>query len=128
MNRAWFKRASVNSSAGSAELGCCTAQPVPTNHKSPLFAAANTGFVCFLLGFLAEATMDNSSELQAFLKGQKAMIGQMVGKLTDQCWDKCISGTPGSKFSSKDSACLSNCARRFMDMSMLIMKKLQSMQ
>ncbi|CAL9168624.1 unnamed protein product [Musa hybrid cultivar] len=109
MNRAWLKRASVNSSAGSAELGC-------------------SGFVCFLLGFLAEATMDNSSELQAFLKGQNAMIGQMVGKLTDQCWDKCISGTPGSKLSSKDSACLSNCARRFMDMSMLIMKKLQSMQ
>ncbi|THU46073.1 hypothetical protein C4D60_Mb09t01110 [Musa balbisiana] len=60
-------------------------------------------------------------------QGQKAMIGQMVGKLTDQCWDKCISGTPGSKFSSKESACLSNCARRFMDVSMLIMKKLQSM-
>ncbi|URE28283.1 Mitochondrial import inner membrane translocase subunit [Musa troglodytarum] len=66
--------------------------------------------------------MDNSQELQSFLKqeGQKAMISQMVGKLTDQCRDKCIGGTPGSKFSSKESACLSNCAKRFMDMSTLM--------
>ncbi|URE28284.1 Mitochondrial import inner membrane translocase subunit [Musa troglodytarum] len=42
--------------------------------------------------------MDNSQELQSFLKqeGQKAMISQMVGKLTDQCRDKCIGGTPGN--------------------------------
>ncbi|CAD5166368.1 unnamed protein product [Musa acuminata subsp. malaccensis] len=128
MNRAWLKRASVNSSVAANTLGFkgFWIPLVEIPRGFPLFSF----FVCFRFGFLAEATIDNSSDLQAFLKqeGQKAMIGQMVGKLTDQCWDKCISGTPGSKFSSKDSACLGNCARRFMDMSMLIMKKLQSMQ
>ncbi|CAD5177430.1 unnamed protein product [Musa acuminata subsp. malaccensis] len=74
--------------------------------------------------------MDNSPELQRFLEQekQKAMVSEMVGKLTNECWDKCITGTPGSKFSSSESACLTNCAQRYMDLSMLIMKKFQSMQ
>ncbi|KAL6177671.1 hypothetical protein ACLB2K_049196 [Fragaria x ananassa] len=59
---------------------------------------------------------------------QRAMINEMVGKLTSACWDKCITGTPGSKFSSSETACLSNCARRYLDMSMLIMKHYQKIQ
>ncbi|KAI3463590.1 hypothetical protein Pfo_020253 [Paulownia fortunei] len=56
---------------------------------------------------------------------QKAMVNEMIGKLTAACWDKCITGTPGSKFSSSESTCLTNCAQRYMDMSLLIMKRLQ---
>ncbi|KAJ8475770.1 hypothetical protein OPV22_019497 [Ensete ventricosum] len=58
--------------------------------------------------------MDNSPELQRFLEQEKhkAMISEMVGKLTNECWDKCITGAPGSKFSSSESACLTNCAQR----------------
>lgn len=52
----------------------------------------------------------------------------MVAKLTSECWDKCITGTPGNKFSSSESNCLSNCAHRYLEMSMLIMKRFQSMQ
>nr|CAB3483643.1 unnamed protein product [Digitaria exilis] len=54
--------------------------------------------------------MDNP-EMQRFLQQeqQKAMMGEMVGKLTSVCWDKCITGTPGSKFSSGESTCLTNC-------------------
>ncbi|XP_050376710.1 mitochondrial import inner membrane translocase subunit TIM8 [Argentina anserina] len=59
---------------------------------------------------------------------QRAMINEMVGKLTSACWDKCITSAPGSKFSSSESACLSNCARRYLDMSMIIMKRFQNMQ
>lgn len=59
---------------------------------------------------------------------QRAMVNEAVAKLTSACWDKCITGTPGSKFSSGESSCLSNCAQRYMDMSMLIMKRFQSMQ
>ncbi|KAK9926578.1 hypothetical protein M0R45_023799 [Rubus argutus] len=59
---------------------------------------------------------------------QRAMVNEMVGKLTSACWDKCITSTPGSKFSSSESACLSNCARRYLDMSMIIMKRFQNMQ
>lgn len=56
------------------------------------------------------------------------MLNEMVAKLTNVCWDKCVTGTPGSKFSSGESSCLSNCGQRYMDMSILIMKRFQSMQ
>ncbi|TMW88879.1 mitochondrial import inner membrane translocase subunit TIM8 [Solanum lycopersicum] len=71
-----------------------------------------------------------SPELQNFLNQQKerAMINEMVGKLTSACWDKCITSTPGSKFSSSESNCLSNCAQRYMEMSLMIVKRFQSMQ
>ncbi|KAJ8752571.1 hypothetical protein K2173_005460 [Erythroxylum novogranatense] len=72
----------------------------------------------------------NSTELQGFLnqEKEKAMVNEMVAKLTSACWDKCITGTPGSKFSSSESSCLSHCAQRYMDMSLMIMKRFQSMQ
>ncbi|XP_059443016.1 mitochondrial import inner membrane translocase subunit TIM8 [Corylus avellana] len=71
-----------------------------------------------------------SNELAQFIAQEKerAMVNEMVGKLTNVCWDKCITGTPGSKFSSSESSCLSNCARRYMDMSVIIMKRFQNMQ
>ncbi|KAB2633133.1 mitochondrial import inner membrane translocase subunit TIM8-like [Pyrus ussuriensis x Pyrus communis] len=60
----------------------------------------------------------NNPELLNFINQEKerAMVNEMVGKLTNVCWDKCITGTPGSKFSSSESACLANCARRYLDM------------
>ncbi|KAK9117629.1 hypothetical protein Sjap_016576 [Stephania japonica] len=72
----------------------------------------------------------NSADLQRFIEQekQKAMVNEMVAKLTDVCWDKCITSTPGSKFSSGETTCLTYCAQRYMDMSMMIMKRFQSMQ
>ncbi|KAJ6882553.1 hypothetical protein NC652_029940 [Populus alba x Populus x berolinensis] len=58
---------------------------------------------------------------------ERAMVNEMVAKLTSACWDKCITSTPGSKLSSSESSCLSNCARSYMDMSLIIMKRFQSM-
>ncbi|KAF8400023.1 hypothetical protein HHK36_015897 [Tetracentron sinense] len=76
-----------------------------------------------------DASPLSSAELQQFLEQEKekAMLNEMVAKLTNVCWDKCITGTPGSKFSSGESTCLSNCAQRYMDMSIIIMKRFQSM-
>jgi import inner membrane translocase subunit TIM8 len=54
---------------------------------------------------------------------ERAMVNEMVGKLTNVCWDKCITSTPRSKFSSGESSCLSNCAWHYMDMSVIIMKR-----
>ncbi|CAA2939143.1 mitochondrial import inner membrane translocase subunit TIM8-like [Olea europaea var. sylvestris] len=72
----------------------------------------------------------NSPELQQFIsqEKEKAMVNEMIAKLTTVCWDKCITGTPGSKFSSSESSCLTNCAQRYMDMSLIIMKRFQNMQ
>lgn len=70
----------------------------------------------------------NSPELMNFIneEKQRAMVAEMVAKLTSVCWDKCITGTPGSKFSNSESNCLSNCAQRYMDMSIIIMKRFQN--
>ncbi|KAI4343573.1 hypothetical protein L6164_010907 [Bauhinia variegata] len=71
----------------------------------------------------------NSAELQQFINQEKerAMVNEMVAKLTSACWDKCITSTPGSKFSSSETSCLTNCAQRYMDLSILIMKRFQNM-
>ncbi|XP_009614912.1 mitochondrial import inner membrane translocase subunit TIM8 [Nicotiana tabacum] len=71
-----------------------------------------------------------SPELQQLLEQEKerAMMTEMVGKLTSACWDKCITGTPGSKFSSSESYCLTNCAQRYIDMSLIIVKRFRNMQ
>ncbi|KAG7023044.1 Mitochondrial import inner membrane translocase subunit TIM8, partial [Cucurbita argyrosperma subsp. argyrosperma] len=70
----------------------------------------------------------NSPELMNFIneEKQRAMVAEMVAKLTSVCWTKCVTGTPGSKFSSSESNCLSNCAQRYMDMSIIIMKRFQN--
>lgn len=57
-----------------------------------------------------------SPELQSFLVQEqaKAQMQQTVARLTDQCWEKCI-GTPGRSLSSREEACLSDCAKRFIE-------------
>ncbi|XP_031475074.1 mitochondrial import inner membrane translocase subunit TIM8 [Nymphaea colorata] len=72
----------------------------------------------------------DSAELQRFLQQEKekAMVNEMVGKLTSVCWDKCITSAAGSKFSSSETTCLTNCAQRYIEMSQIIMRRFQSMQ
>ncbi|PIA50970.1 hypothetical protein AQUCO_01100053v1 [Aquilegia coerulea] len=67
-------------------------------------------------------------QLQQFVQQQEqaVMLHEIVSKITRVCWDKCISSTPGSKFSSSESACLANCARRFMDVSMIVKTRLEN--
>ncbi|CAI6000766.1 unnamed protein product [Closterium sp. NIES-65] len=50
-----------------------------------------------------------SFELQQFLEQekQKAMLNELVAKLTEVCWDKCVTAAPGTKFSGSESSCLS---------------------
>ncbi|XP_057767554.1 mitochondrial import inner membrane translocase subunit TIM8-like [Salvia miltiorrhiza] len=69
----------------------------------------------------------NNPELQQLLQQekQKAVVNEMIGKLTSRCWDKCITGTPGNSFSSSESTCLTNCAQRYMDTAMFVMRRLQ---
>lgn len=57
-----------------------------------------------------------SPELQQFLMQEKAkaQMQQTVAKLTDKCWDTCV-GAPGKGLSSREAACLSDCARRFIE-------------
>ncbi|RLM87435.1 hypothetical protein C2845_PM04G20890 [Panicum miliaceum] len=76
---------------------------------------------------MATRDVDDSPELRRLLEQEKEqlMVKQMVSKLTSVCWDKCITSTPGNKLSPGEAACLSNCARRFLDMSMILAKRFQ---
>ncbi|KAL3829452.1 hypothetical protein ACJIZ3_018254 [Penstemon smallii] len=69
----------------------------------------------------------NSAQLQNFVEEQKAAAAtaQVLANITSVCWDKCITGTPGGKFSSSESSCLTNCARRYADMVMSINSSVQ---
>ncbi|TVU50710.1 hypothetical protein EJB05_02097 [Eragrostis curvula] len=56
----------------------------------------------------------------------KALANEFVAKMTDVCWDKCITGSIGSSFSRSEASCLSNCAKRYAELKMLTMQKLTS--
>lgn len=67
-----------------------------------------------------------AAAMQAFIQeeNQKAAVQQIISKLTDTCWDKCIS-KPGTKLSAWETDCISNCAQRFLDTSLLIVQRMQ---
>ncbi|KAG8089183.1 hypothetical protein GUJ93_ZPchr0011g28814 [Zizania palustris] len=72
-----------------------------------------------------DASALSNPRLQAMLEEEKrkAMANEIVAKLTDVCWDKCITGSIGSSFSNSETSCLTNCAKRFMDLKMLTMQR-----
>jgi import inner membrane translocase subunit TIM8 len=65
-----------------------------------------------------------SAQLQAFLEREQqvAQVQQMIATLTDVCWDKCIS-SPGTYLSGRESSCLENCAKRFIDTTQYILQR-----
>ncbi|XP_062197031.1 mitochondrial import inner membrane translocase subunit TIM8-like [Phragmites australis] len=75
-----------------------------------------------------DASALNNPRLQKLIEEErtKALTNELVAKLTDVCWDKCITGSIGSSFSKSEASCLSNCAKRFAELKMLTMQKLTS--
>eukprot|EP00798_Chlamydomonas_sp_ICE-L_P032154 gene32154-16685_t len=65
-----------------------------------------------------------SAELQQFIaqESQIAQVQQVIATLTDVCWDKCMS-TPGSYLSSRETGCLDNCAKRFVEATQYILER-----
>lgn len=59
---------------------------------------------------------------------RKAMANEMVAKVTYVCWDKCITGSIGKSFSNSEASCLSNCAKRFVELKMLTVQRLSNPQ
>lgn len=66
-----------------------------------------------------------SPELANFIQreSQVAQVQTMIAGLTDVCWDKCMTGSPGSYLSSKEQTCLENCARRFVETTQYILQR-----
>ncbi|KAJ7597239.1 Tim10/DDP family zinc finger-domain-containing protein, partial [Mycena floridula] len=64
-------------------------------------------------------------ELAAFMDREKAQaeLHSSIHTFTTMCWDKCITGTPSTRFSRGEESCLLNCVDRFFDTSMFLVKK-----
>ncbi|OAF70391.1 Mitochondrial import inner membrane translocase subunit Tim8 A [Intoshia linei] len=54
---------------------------------------------------------------------QKQELTSYVHKLTDICWDTCISSI-SHKLDSKSSTCVDNCVNRYFDMQKVIATRL----
>ncbi len=65
-----------------------------------------------------------SQELQAFIEREQqlAQVQTMIATLAEVCWDKCVS-SPGSYLSSRESSCIENCAKRFIDSTQYILQR-----
>mgnify|MGYP001980848135 FL=1 len=55
------------------------------------------------------------------------MFNEVVSKLADVCFDKCV-GKPGASLDRHESACLSQCALRYLETGQVIMSRIQRMQ
>ena len=51
-------------------------------------------------------------------------IQQTVARVTEVCWDKCV-GTPGRALSGRESACLADCAKRFIEATQFVVQRYQ---
>ncbi|ETW87459.1 mitochondrial import inner membrane translocase [Heterobasidion irregulare TC 32-1] len=66
-------------------------------------------------------------ELQTFLDREQAQarVQQSIHSFTSMCWDKCITGTPSTRFSRGEESCLVNCVDRFLDTSLFMVKQIE---
>ncbi|KAF8845264.1 hypothetical protein BDN67DRAFT_986998 [Paxillus ammoniavirescens] len=69
-------------------------------------------------------------EISTFLEREQAQarINNQIQSFTSMCWDKCITGTPGSRFARGEEACLANCVERFLDSSLFMVSQIQHQQ
>ncbi|KAI0067915.1 hypothetical protein BV25DRAFT_1847290 [Artomyces pyxidatus] len=70
---------------------------------------------------------DRQRELQGFMEREQAQarMQQSIHNFTSMCWDKCITGTPSTRFSSSEQNCLQNCVERFLDTSLFMIRKIE---
>ena len=70
----------------------------------------------------------NDPELQRFInaQAQKQKFQQMVNGVADQCWDTCMTGTPGPSLDKKTEGCISKCVNRFLDVSHFVVQRLEN--
>lgn len=65
-------------------------------------------------------------QMQQFIEAetQKQRFQQLVQSLTEECWDTCVQGAPGSRLDRKTESCIVNCVERFIDTSNYIVNRL----
>lgn len=65
--------------------------------------------------------------LQRFIEAEteKQRFNQLIHTLTSDCWDTCLSGTPGQKLDRRTETCIVNCVDRFLDTSNYVVNRLE---
>ncbi|PIA13118.1 putative TIM8-translocase of the mitochondrial inner membrane [Coemansia reversa NRRL 1564] len=73
---------------------------------------------------------NTQKELQEFIQREttKAELQNTVHEFTGRCWELCIKDAKTNQLNNKESACLQNCVNRFIDSSVHVVKRLQSLQ
>lgn len=73
---------------------------------------------------MADKNAGPSPQLQAFIEREQqlAQVQTMIATLTEVCFEKCIS-SPGSYLSSRETSCVENCAKRFVDTTQFILQR-----
>ncbi|CCM00887.1 uncharacterized protein FIBRA_02933 [Fibroporia radiculosa] len=66
-------------------------------------------------------------ELAKFVETEQAQarLHSTIHMMTGMCWDKCVTGTPSTRFSRSEESCLANCVDRFLDTSLFMVKKIE---
>jgi len=72
----------------------------------------------------------SQKQLNEFLEQEQvqARVAERIHTFTEMCWDKCITGTPSTRFSRSEESCLSNCIDRFLDSSIHMVKQIEQQQ
>ncbi|KAI9572786.1 hypothetical protein HD554DRAFT_2014561 [Boletus coccyginus] len=72
----------------------------------------------------------SQKEIQtALVQGQRqAQAHSQLLAFTSMCWDKCVTGTPGSRFARSEETCIVNCIDRFVDASEYLVGQIQRQQ
>lgn len=57
----------------------------------------------------------NDPQLQKFMEieSHKQRFQQIVHGMTEDCWDTCMTGAPGTKLDGRTENCIMNCVERF---------------
>jgi import inner membrane translocase subunit TIM8 len=58
----------------------------------------------------------------------QVQVQSAVIRITDRCWDKCVTSKIGSSFDATEKQCLSYCGVRFLDASIFLQKVLSEKQ
>ncbi|KAH8757734.1 mitochondrial import inner membrane translocase subunit tim8 [Diaporthe sp. PMI_573] len=80
---------------------------------------------------LDRLTDKDKQDLRQFIQNeqQRTRIQAQSHDLTETCFKKCVTGSfKNGQLDKGEQACLTNCVDRFMDVSMLAVKHLQSMR
>lgn len=72
--------------------------------------------------------LESDPELGRFIaeQEQNSRLKKVAEKLTNECWDLCVSNPNQSRIDSKTEACLVNCVDRFIDTSTFVMQAFAS--